>query len=248
MLHILAVSLALHNTYTHTQTGSEISTEPMYILLNTAVSKQWGFPQECPANCPCETLDYDCNSDKWQATCGFSEGFCEMMGEKDPEYKINWVRVYQDPTNEQQKVGCSTPERPTRRFIEAHEKLYKTEDDAFPLKGIQQGRGPCNPYATDVVSAASCGGIERGRCSMGRVCECHRGWTGPHCLAHDGSDPVAYDLPSKITDLGFQAPMTPILLVVCMATLFFLLLVVLQYRSLCDGWMPIPDSAKAGKE
>lgn len=129
MLHILAVSLALHNTRKHTHTGSEISTEPMYILLNTAVSKQWGFPRECPANCPCETLDYDCNSDKWQATCGFSEGFCEMMGEKDPEYKINWVRVYQDPTNEQQKVGCSTPERPTRRFIEAHEKLYKTEDD-----------------------------------------------------------------------------------------------------------------------
>ena len=46
-----------------------------------------------------------------------------------PEYKINWVRVYQDETDERQKVGCSTPERPTRRFIEAHEKQYKTADD-----------------------------------------------------------------------------------------------------------------------
>jgi hypothetical protein len=52
-----------------------------------------------------------------------------MMKENPPEYKINWVRVYQDPDNELQKVGCSTPERPTRRFIEAHEKLYKTVDD-----------------------------------------------------------------------------------------------------------------------
>jgi hypothetical protein len=107
--------------------GSEISSEPMYVILNTAVSKQWGFPKECPANCPCDK--YDCNSPKWQEVCGFAPGYCEMMKEKAPEYKLNWVRVYQDPTNEQQKVGCSTPERPTRKFIEAHEKLYKTEDD-----------------------------------------------------------------------------------------------------------------------
>jgi hypothetical protein len=99
----------------------------MYVLLNTAVSKQWGFPKECPANCPCKK--YDCNSRKWEEVCGFAPGYCEMMREKAPEYKLNWVRVYQDPTNEQHKVGCSTPERPTRKFIEAHEKLYKTEDD-----------------------------------------------------------------------------------------------------------------------
>lgn len=101
----------------------------MYILLNTAVSKQWGFPRTCPGACPCK--NYRCRSTRWQDTCGFSEGFCDMVtnAEGPPEYKINWVRVYQDPTNEMQKVGCSTPERPTRKFIEAHEKLYKTADD-----------------------------------------------------------------------------------------------------------------------
>ena len=52
-----------------------------------------------------------------------------MTAGRPPQYKINWVRVYQDPNQEKQKVGCSTPERPTRRFIEAHEKLYKTVDD-----------------------------------------------------------------------------------------------------------------------
>ena len=101
----------------------------MYILLNTAVSKQWGFPHTCPGFCPCKT--YNCRSTRWQDTCGFSEGFCDMLKNvvNPPQYKIDWVRVYQDPTNERHKVGCSTPERPTRRYIEAHEKQYKTADD-----------------------------------------------------------------------------------------------------------------------
>jgi hypothetical protein len=46
-----------------------------------------------------------------------------------PKYKINWVRVYQDPNDELQKVGCSTPERPTRKYIEAHESAYKQISD-----------------------------------------------------------------------------------------------------------------------
>jgi hypothetical protein len=45
------------------------------------------------------------------------------------EYKVNWVRVYQDKNDPKQKVGCSTPERPTRKFIEAHEKKYMQAGD-----------------------------------------------------------------------------------------------------------------------
>ena len=59
-----------------------------------------------------------------------------MTAGRPPQYKINWVRVYQDPNEERQKVGCSTPERPTRRFIEAHEKLYKTENDVSRIHHI----------------------------------------------------------------------------------------------------------------
>ena len=51
------------------------------------------------------------------------------MMEEAPQYKINWVRVYQDKSDPKQKVGCSTPERPTRKFIEAHEKKYKRDGD-----------------------------------------------------------------------------------------------------------------------
>lgn len=109
--------------------GSTISTEPMYIIMNTAISTEWGFPSTCPGGCPCK--EYDCNSKKFIETCGFSPQFCEMMTNKTdiPNYKVNWVRVYQDPDNPKQKVGCSTPERPTKTYIKAHEDMYKTVDD-----------------------------------------------------------------------------------------------------------------------
>ncbi|KAL7537593.1 hypothetical protein ACHAWF_005834 [Thalassiosira exigua] len=84
-----------------------------------------GFPQKCPAMCPCKT--YNCRGG-FTETCGFSEGFCDML-KKPAEYKINWVRVYQDKDDPKQKVGCSTKERPTRKFIEAHEKKYMQKGD-----------------------------------------------------------------------------------------------------------------------
>ena len=97
--------------------------------MNTAISSQWGFPKNCPGNCPCKK--YDCLAPEWEKHCGFSEGFCDMVTNKldVPEYKINWVRVYQNPDDETEKVGCSTPERPTRKWIEAHEAQYKRDGD-----------------------------------------------------------------------------------------------------------------------
>jgi hypothetical protein len=127
------MALTIIFVYGYVVVGSTISTEPMYIIMNTAVSKQWGFPPTCPANCPCK--DYDCNSNKFQEICGFSPGFCEMMTNKTdiPSYRVNYVRVYQDPTNPKHKVGCSTPERPTRKYIEAHQDLYKTKNDVSSI-------------------------------------------------------------------------------------------------------------------
>jgi hypothetical protein len=55
--------------------------------------------------------------------------FSSQMMETKPSMKINYIRVYQDVTDEKQKVGCSTPERPTRKYIKANEKLYKKEHD-----------------------------------------------------------------------------------------------------------------------
>jgi beta-glucanase (GH16 family) len=220
--------------------GSEISTEPSYIVMNTAISKQWGFPEECPVNCPCET--YDCNAEQWQKICGFSEGFCEMMKEKKPEYKINWVRVYQDPNSPTQKVGCSTPERPTRKFIKAHQDSYKQAQDLFPLRDIQQGRGYCDPQAIGILPE-TCGGSQRGQCTSGSVCECRAGWTGPHCLAHQGNDPIVYDKPDKITDVGFIPPkMVSNFLWIGLGVLVFLFLIAVQMKHRMEGWTPIPDA------
>lgn len=220
-------------------TGATISTEPSYILLNTAISSQWGFPMKCPDNCDCET--YNCNSDNWQDKCGFSDGFCNMMKNDLPQYKINWVRVYQDPSDPVHKVGCSTPERPTRRYIEAHRDLYMTENDKRPLKPIQRGNGPCSPDAVGVIPEA-CGGSQRGQCTSGKVCQCKPGWTGPQCLAHDGSDPVLYDQPDKISDVGFIPPRVfPPSLMIGLGVLISFLFLTLQLRRRLGGWTPIPD-------
>lgn len=225
-------------------TGSEVSTEPMYILLNTAVSSQWGFPLECPAYCPCK--DYDCNSNNFGSLCGFSGGFCDMMtkGKKSPQYKIDWVRVYQDPNKEEQKVGCSTPERPTRQYIEAHQKVYKTDDDKQPLKPLSVGEGACNPAApTTDTTTLSCGGEERGLCTQKKVCECHKGWVGPHCLAANGYNEINWDPLDHLSDVGFSPPKFIFNgLIVGLSIMVLLLLIFSRWRrQLLEGWTPIPE-------
>lgn len=109
---------AINGTSITSVTGAEIPSEPSYIILNTAVSKEWGFPMKCPSGCPCKK--YDCDSTEFNDKCGFNPGFCDMVKGNEAHFKVNWVRVYQDPENELHKVGCSTPERPTRKWIEGN--------------------------------------------------------------------------------------------------------------------------------
>ena len=218
--------------------GAEISSEPSYIIMNTAISKQWGFPIQCPNNCPCKV--YNCNSKRWQDLCGFSMGFCKMM-QSQPEYKIDWVRAYQDPNDPKQKVGCSTPERPTRKYILAHEKVYKTETDEHPLKGISTGLGSCDPHAVGMIPSA-CGGSGHGRCTPGHVCECDQGWTGPHCLAYIAYDDIEYDVADRIADVGFIPPrIAPLTLWGSLTGLVTLLFIGMLYRRRLAIWEPVPD-------
>lgn len=196
------------------ETGGEISSEPMYMILNTAISSQWGFPTKCPTNCPCKT--YNCRGGEFD-TCGFSEGFCDMILQTPVEYKVNWVRVYQDKNDVKQKVGCSTPERPTKTFIEAHESKYKLDEDVHPLKQIQNGGGTCSmTVGTNVALPESCGGEVRGLChatphlstflSSPGICRCHGNWTGPNCLSLVGYDDTIWEVPDTWSDLGFSWP------------------------------------------
>mmetsp|Transcript_4655 Transcript_4655/g.6480 ORF Transcript_4655/g.6480 Transcript_4655/m.6480 type:complete len:703 (-) Transcript_4655:204-2312(-) len=199
--------------------GSTISTEPMYLIMNTAVSSQWGFPAKCPGNCPCKK--YDCNSKHYGDICGFQPGFCDMMTNTTdlPKYKVNYVRVYQDAKNSKQKVGCSTPERPSSKYIQSHMDQYKTRDDDRPLKHVLRGKGAC--ILLESVSESdskaksgsesrslreSCGGPKRGECSALKTCVCHTGWTGPHCLVPDGFNSIDYERRETVEDLGFTPP------------------------------------------
>lgn len=179
------------------KTGGKIPTEPSYLILNTAMSSTWGFPVPCPAHCPCEC--YDCSSADPKCTCGFAHGFCDSL---PASFLVDHVRVYQSKRNDTsalaQKVGCSTPERPTRQWIAGHVSAYKDEWEKAPLQPTQRGGVRC--YHNDDRSCNV--GRGGGRCAIVKIrllahyyfgngiwrCECNAGWTGPSCRARDGSD------------------------------------------------------------
>jgi hypothetical protein len=156
-----------------------------------------------------------------------------------PAYKINYVRVYQNKNDPKQKVGCSTPERPTSKYIEAHHEMYMKLGDVVPLKPIQNGKGECQRDLKG-VSQKSCGGPARGLCNAARVCECRSGWTGPHCLSPDGFNPIQYERKEGFADLEFSGPMIIWCgLYVGLAVMGVLVLFAPTMRRRMDGWKPI---------
>lgn len=165
-----------------------------------------------------------------------------------PQYKINWVRVYQNKNDPKQKIGCSTPERPTRRYIEANADLYKRAVDKTPLKEIERGGGKCSPTADPLASTLQeiCGGSERGGCHPQRkLCYCHTGWTGPYCLSSDGFNDIEYDIPDGIADLNVQFPtIVPFFLIGGICFLLILMSAGVLFRSKLDDYNPIPDQPR----
>ncbi|GMH67683.1 hypothetical protein TrRE_jg1878 [Triparma retinervis] len=108
-------------------TGAKMPDEPMYLLLNTAISSTWGFPAPIPEGCNCES--YDCSDPL--CACAFSPGFCDNF---PATFEVDHVRVYQREGEE--NMGCSTAGRPTRLFIEGHRERYMKEGDKEPLLPI----------------------------------------------------------------------------------------------------------------
>ena len=147
-------------------TGGQIPQEPMYLLLNTAMSKTWGFPQPCPDGCACDC--YDCRDEK--CACAIPQNMCNNF----PAYfEIDWVRVYQKQNDSRYTVGCSTTEYPSSRYIKGHKKLFMGEQDKEPLKAISQGGDSCS-------SDDDCG---QGTCNEQNICVCDSDFVGPNCLA-----------------------------------------------------------------
>jgi hypothetical protein len=192
-------------------TGTSIPDEPMYLIFNTAMSKTWGFPAPCPVNCPCSC--FDCR--KSECLCGTPNRMCNNF---PAHFLIDYVRVYQSPSIPGQKVGCSTPERPTSKFIKGHADRYKQASDDVPLKPIVQGGGAClrdeqcraqSRTSTYNILSGSGEGLQEisldsssksvltgGVCHK-KKCRCTEGFVGPHCQVSDAGDDVVWEDPDE---------------------------------------------------
>jgi len=169
-----------------TTSYAEIPSEPMYLVMNLAVSKDWGFPDAYFKNCPKKCwscFDSECS-------CALPKGFCSNL---PTSFEIASVRVYQqmmvsgrnniDVSRSKYTEGCSPPNRPTADYIKANVGLYKAHDeDDTPLKDLIQGGGNCTTHI-------ECGDDDRtrqrrGYCDdMSMQCICSSRWTGPLCHA-----------------------------------------------------------------
>jgi len=153
-------------------TGSEIPSEAMYLLINTAVSSNWGFPKPCPEGCSCKC--FECGNP--DCACALPTGYCENF---PASFDIDYVRVFQAVGEETHVLGCSPENRPTSHFIKGHQKRYMETGDASPLQPIQKGGALCRENDN-----YGCNRI--GYCSSQGFCVCKEKFTGPTCLAHSG--------------------------------------------------------------
>ena len=70
------------------RTGAIIPEEPMYLLLNTAVSSTWGFPMPCPEGCACDCFDPRLP----ECQCAVPPGILDTL---PASFALDYVRVYQ---------------------------------------------------------------------------------------------------------------------------------------------------------
>lgn len=103
-------------------TGALIPQEPMYLILNTAISHRWGMPEPCDrAHCDTCWICYDCTNPECQCTLPDGMKNCKNL---PAEMKIDYVRLYQDIANPSHTLGCSPPGFPTAEYIAGHAADY----------------------------------------------------------------------------------------------------------------------------
>eukprot|EP01036_Dinobryon_divergens_P023593 gene23593-31955_t len=106
-------------------TGAMIPTEPMYLILNTAISHRWGMPEPCPwPSCGACWRCYDCTNPGMNCQCSLPDGMknCRNL---PAEMKVDFIRLYQDPQDNSHTIGCSPERFPTADFIASHSKRYE---------------------------------------------------------------------------------------------------------------------------
>ena len=184
-------------------TGASIPSEPMYLLINTAVSETWGFPRPLPPDCDAcyDPCDLKC-------ACAVPMGLCQNL---PATFAVDWVRVFQNANSSSHSVGCSPPSHPSRRFIQAHESRYKMPEDDKPLKAVARGGGAC-----EVDAQCRHGSCERDRQGLSK-CVCDAAHSGPYCMS-----PIGFDddyTPDDALHLHPSVPFMPTLLAAFAAAL-----------------------------
>jgi len=218
--------------------GSKIPNEPSYLILNTAISTSWGFPNPPPG---CSL--YDCKDPDGQ--CGFNPGFCKSLPAR---FLIDHVRVYQNKNDSRQTVGCNPREYPTKRWILAHEYRYMGTAEAHALKPIVTGGNKCTKHSQcggfddltasqglwspiwstkSSVDSAAAGyndvfANSTGFCYYNR-CKCKDDWQGPHCLVPTYSNDFPdWDVDTMMTPV---LPVMPTFLWFCFGLLLLVMIV-----------------------
>lgn len=106
-------------------TGAMIPEEPSYLILNTAVSHVWGFPEPCDGvdklTCSACWECYDCTNPDCQCSLPDAMRGCNNL---PAVMKVDFVRLYQDVDDPLHSVGCSTPSHPTAQFIAGFSHRY----------------------------------------------------------------------------------------------------------------------------
>jgi hypothetical protein len=197
---------------------AQIPYEAMYLILNTDVSPRWGW-NGCNPTDPCmlanpgmcssegELLCRDCADPaclRCPETTGWLVDFCnDINPERPAEYKIDYIRVYQDTDDPTHTLGCSPPDFPTKQYIDQNWDKYTFDPyvKKEPLLTVQHGGGACksdadcgNLLASDVVLSdlhdgdvdwqkyiEEFGGPLRQSYCVASRCSCPDDWTGPNC-------------------------------------------------------------------
>ena len=237
---------------------TEIPSEPMYILLNQALSKDWGFPDAYFLNCEKKCwscLDPEC-------ACAMPLHFCQRN--IPATFDIDYVRIYQVQNDARHMLGCSPPSRPTAEWIQGHQDryvLWRSPKGTPPLQPIQRGGDmACTTSTTNTTTTSEnttttraanfCGGDERGYCDPAVGCLCRAGWTGPSCLSPYGYATVdmALDAHPKRKTPSARAVQAAISLLLAFLVVWVGRKIYLRGTYQKNGYDPIPTVSGAAKE
>ncbi|KAE9336029.1 hypothetical protein PR003_g12717 [Phytophthora rubi] len=145
--------------------------EPMYVIMNVAISSSWGATPPNPGKaCRGDGLDAEVNK--------ICDSFPLFM-------KIDYIRLYQDlgddlDDDNYMQVGCDPGSHPTKKWIEAHIDEYQDDDNYH--KEVA-GKAFCT-IDDDCTIGGDLGRttLKTGKCVKSR-CQCMyaSSWGGPRC-------------------------------------------------------------------